>query len=154
MPTDHLTKALEFFKDWSNYLLVTTVAALGWIAATDKVVFSSPCLRAVCIGALALSIVFGIFTLALIPVIQEWRVTGDSKTSNYDIDGHFRPGLWGESRLRCRLKWVSFPQHVLFIIGILAFAIGTLWKAPAPPLFAVSSIGQERPLPFAFRPSG
>jgi hypothetical protein len=30
---DAQTKALEFFKDWSNYLLVTTVAALGWVAS-------------------------------------------------------------------------------------------------------------------------
>ena len=27
---DGAHKALEHFKDWSNYLLVTTVAALGW----------------------------------------------------------------------------------------------------------------------------
>jgi len=26
-------KALEWFKDWSNYMLITTVAALGWVAA-------------------------------------------------------------------------------------------------------------------------
>ena len=29
-------KALEFFKDWSNYLLVTTVAALGWVASATN----------------------------------------------------------------------------------------------------------------------
>ena len=33
LPKDRLDqklKALDAFKDWSNYLLVTTVAALGW----------------------------------------------------------------------------------------------------------------------------
>jgi hypothetical protein len=28
-------KALDAFKDWTNYLLVTTVAALGWAARKD-----------------------------------------------------------------------------------------------------------------------
>jgi hypothetical protein len=28
-----LTSALGFFKDWTNYLVVTTVAALGWVTA-------------------------------------------------------------------------------------------------------------------------
>jgi len=37
--TQATTKALEFFKDWSNYLLVTTVAALGWVA--DSAHFSA-----------------------------------------------------------------------------------------------------------------
>ena len=27
-----LIASLGFFKDWTNYFLVTTVAALGWIA--------------------------------------------------------------------------------------------------------------------------
>jgi len=30
MNTDPRVEALESFKDWSNYLLVTTVAATGW----------------------------------------------------------------------------------------------------------------------------
>jgi hypothetical protein len=32
-------KALDAFKDWSNYLLVTTVAALGWTAGKDAATF-------------------------------------------------------------------------------------------------------------------
>jgi hypothetical protein len=35
-------KALESFKDWTNYLLVTTVAALGWtVSRTCRDFFSS-----------------------------------------------------------------------------------------------------------------
>jgi hypothetical protein len=32
-------KALEYLKDWSNYLLVTTVAALGWVATVEQLGF-------------------------------------------------------------------------------------------------------------------
>jgi hypothetical protein len=32
--TEQYTKALE--KDWSNYLLITTTAALGWVATTGS----------------------------------------------------------------------------------------------------------------------
>jgi len=63
-------KALEMFKDWSNYLLVTTVAALGWVATSDQPKISRKALRWT-IGALGASTVFGIFTLALIPLVAE-----------------------------------------------------------------------------------
>ena len=65
--TDAKTKALEFFKDWSNYLVVATVAAAGWVA-TGNIDLSSAWVRAVCILAFSLSIAFGILTLALIPL--------------------------------------------------------------------------------------
>ena len=35
-----LLGALGFFKDWTNYLLVTTVAALGWIATKPVLLFT------------------------------------------------------------------------------------------------------------------
>ena len=31
-------KALEFFKDWTNYLLVTTVAAVGWLGVKEGII--------------------------------------------------------------------------------------------------------------------
>jgi hypothetical protein len=74
---DPLTKALEFFKDWSNYLLVTTVAALGWVAS-GTTIFTSHSVKPWCVWLFALSVVFGIFTLALIPLVQEQR--GREKT--------------------------------------------------------------------------
>src|SRR5262249_37403106 len=121
-------KALEFFKDWTNYLLVTTVAVLSWIASAAHPIFSSSVARAACLVAFALSIVFGIFTLALIPLVQEARQTNTATTitSNYSIHGEF--WLFGPRRLR--LKSVCFPQHVFFLFGIVVFVIGTLW----PPL--------------------
>jgi hypothetical protein len=113
------TKALEFFKDWSNYLLVTTVAALGWVAEHGSF---SGVLKVLCVWSLALSIVFGIFTLALIPLVQEQREQ-DTKasSSNYEV----RASFWGG---RLRLMHVCFPQHVLFIIGIVLYALGTTLK--------------------------
>ena len=125
--TDAKTKALEFFKDWSNYLLVTTVAALGWIAGKDSIAFSGAGVRAVCIVALALSIVFGILTLALIPLVQEQRKP--EHESNYDVPVTFR--TWSKTWTGgCTLKSLCFPQHVLFLLGIIAFALGTMFGDP------------------------
>ena len=36
---DQKLKALEAFKDWSNYLLIATVAALEWTAKQDSAPF-------------------------------------------------------------------------------------------------------------------
>jgi hypothetical protein len=81
-------QALEFFKDWSNYLLVTTVAALGWAARSRPV---PTWLFSVMLGCFALSIVAGIFTLALIPLIAE--ALTPSTQSFYDQEVSFFP-LW------------------------------------------------------------
>src|SRR5262249_1283414 len=106
---DPLTKALGFFKDWSNYLLVTTVGALGWVAS-DKTTFTSAQVKPWCVWLFALSVVFGIFTLALIPLVQEQR--GKTHTSNYDVDAEFNLGFSDQSkRGHLRLKWVCFWQH-------------------------------------------
>jgi hypothetical protein len=59
-------EALTAFKDWSNYLLVTTVAAVGWIA-TDQTISTHFIARWLAGWLLCTSIVFGIFTLALVP---------------------------------------------------------------------------------------
>jgi len=114
------TKALEFFKDWSNYLLVTTVAALGWVSSGSpdvKPVWINAGLKPYCIWFLAGSIVFGIFTLALIPLVQEQR------------DGQFnhrvRAKFWLFPNDGMQMIWVCMPQHLLFIAGIIAYAIGT-----------------------------
>ena len=114
-------KAIEYFKDWSNYLLVTTVAALGWVA-TKNLPFFSPWMRLSCMVALGLSVVFGIFTLALIPIIAEQQATNQSF---YTVRAPFK--LFG---MNCTLpvKSVCFPQHVLFIIGIVLYVVGTGWQ--------------------------
>ena len=71
-----LIASLGFFKDWTNYLLVTTVAALGWIA-TKPLILDGGALKWT-IGFLCLSIVFAILTLALIPLVGEKLTAGTS----------------------------------------------------------------------------
>jgi hypothetical protein len=122
-------KPIDYFKDWSNYLLVTTVAALGWVTTKEAVIssISLPRVWLLCVLCLTLSVVFGIFTLALIPLVAEQRA---AEESFYYVDAEFN--LLG--RCHARLKWVCFPQHVLFILGVLlygggtGYGIGTGWK--------------------------
>ena len=86
-----LLQALGFFKDWSNFMLVTTAAAMGWVAkASPDMRFRVPAIF--CFG---LSIIFAVFTLALIPLVAE-QITAKS-TSIYDVSATFKPfWLWGE----------------------------------------------------------
>src|SRR5437868_412588 len=116
VPVDQKLKALDQFKDWSNYLLVTTVAALGWVSV--DVVSTWPVLKAFILASLAVSVVFAMLTLALIPLIAH-DLTDDNR-SIYFTPGRFRlePVLKGEHSLR--LKWVCFPQHVFFLLAIVA----------------------------------
>jgi hypothetical protein len=125
---DRLTKALEFFKDWTNYLLVTTVAAIGWVSAqgvsAQGVIANHPKLKFICLAALGLSAIFGILTQALVPLVQEQR---REETSNYQVPVTFwfwptvRPLVplkWGDG---IRLTWMCFPQHTFLIIGIALY---------------------------------
>jgi hypothetical protein len=113
--TEQLTQALKFFKDWSNYLLVATVAALGWTA--EKSGITGLQLKFYCVAALGVSVVFGILTLALIPLVQEQRE--DQNISNYEVPVHF--WFWPEAWPGVRLTWICTPQHVFFIIGIAIY---------------------------------
>jgi len=107
-------RALEAFKDWSNYLLVTTVAALGWVSTKDAPHFSGSCLRLACIWSFALSILFAILTLALIPHVAE---LSDGTKSIYDVSWNG----WGPD---IELVYVCLPQHVFFLIGVMLYALG------------------------------
>ena len=111
------------FKDWSNYLLVTTVAALGWVATKDRTKISPKALRWT-IGALGASTVFAIFTLALIPLVAE-AVT-PTTTSFYDVGGTFNLLWMLPPRVTLTLKWVCWPQHILFLVGIVVFTVGSI----------------------------
>jgi hypothetical protein len=68
---DHFNPpALEAFSKWSNYLLVTTVAAVGWISS-GHIKFRNAFLQSLILWCLGVSVIFGIFTLALVPLISE-----------------------------------------------------------------------------------
>jgi hypothetical protein len=123
-----LLKGLEFFKDWSNYLLVTTVAALGWVTTSQHLTISRASRRFV-IASLAVSVVFAIFTLALVPLVAEAIVK--TTTSIYDVTATFRVfWLWGPE-FRLPLKAVCWPQHISFILAIVVYAAATA-KAAKP----------------------
>jgi len=111
---DARMQALTNFKDWSNYLLVTTVAALGWIAEhmTDPTAVDQ-----IAIWSLAVSAVFGIFTLALVPLVAEQIAS--EHTSIYLVRAQFH--LAGERG--AYLRQACRPQHLLFIVGVLAYAV-------------------------------
>src|SRR5579859_6505062 len=110
------SKPLEYFKDWSNYLLITTVGAVGWVAsATTK---PGPAwIYQACLVSFALSIVFGIFTLALVPLVAEQR---RAEPSFYDVRPKFHI-FWIPGRLR--IKWACLPQHICFVAGVLLYVV-------------------------------
>src|SRR5713101_5818541 len=128
-------RALESFKDWSNYLLVTTVAALGWLSNEAR----SDWLIWLATGCFAVSTVFAIFTLALIPEIAE-NITDAEDGSIYETAGTppvilrrvIQRVTWlNEWWLRePKLRWLREPklrhfcliQHFLFIVGIVLYA--------------------------------
>jgi hypothetical protein len=127
---DQQLRALDAFKDWSNYMLVTTVAALGWLSAEHPHVDPTSFAIKVAIMCLTFSIVFGIFTLAAVPAVME-RVNGSKKTF-YDVSGKFRLAYVVGPFCPIKLKAVCWPQHVLFIVGLFAYAYAALH----PPLQA------------------
>ncbi len=122
-------KALDHFKDWSNYLLVTTVAAMGWVATKDSGI-GDHCSRAICLVLFGLSAFFAMLTLALIPLVAEQQKDGDSF---YDVKADYHlfwiPG-------KHRIKWACLPQHFFFIVGTFWFvwAAAQSQKVPKPPL--------------------
>lgn len=114
---EKLIGALGFFKDWSNFMLVTSSAALGWVAKTGTQLPTKE-LIVICLG---LSVMFAVFTLGLIPLVAE-KIGPDTK-SIYDIKAEFKVlWLWSGFKLSLPLKAVCWPQHVLFIAGILIYA--------------------------------
>ena len=116
-------KALGWFKDWSNYMLLATVAALGWVTKKTPDCVGTTA-NYVAIISLALSVVFAIFTLAMIPLVAERLLI--VPRSFYRAKVKFKLfWLWGPE-CAARIKLVCWPQHVLFIVGVLSYAIGAL----------------------------
>jgi hypothetical protein len=114
-PGDAPTKALEFVNFSSTWVLIATIALLAWVAS--GVEFSNDVLRIPTMVTLTLSAMFGIATLALIPLIQEARRPGQS---NFDADGRFF--LFG--RRTARLKTMLLPQYLLLLVGLVLYVMG------------------------------
>ncbi len=116
-PIDAQTKALEFLNSASTYLLIAAMVLLAWVASAVE--FSTQGFRFASMGCLALSAVFGVATLALVPLIQEARRPGQS---NFAVEAPFF--LFG--RRRARLKAVLWPQYVFLIAGIVLYVLGMI----------------------------
>ena len=116
---DHFNPpALEAFSKWSNYLLVTTVAAVGWISS-GHIKFRNDFFQSLSLWCFGVSVIFGIFTLALVPLISEQAQKHD--TSIYSVKARF-----SIFRIPCHayLTQACRPQHLLFIAGILVYCWG------------------------------
>ena len=109
--------ALNLFEKYSNSLLVTTVAAAGWISS-NGVTFASATLKSAALWSLGVSIIFGIFTLALVPLVAEQ--VGDEQ-SIFMVRAKFM--LLGIS-WSLYLPQACRPQHIMFILGIIFYCIG------------------------------
>ena len=116
-PSDAATKALQFFKDATVYPLVAAIALLAWVSS--GVEFTNEALRLTAMACLTLSVVFGIATLMLIPLVQEARRPGQS---NFDVDARFN--LWGPRAYR--LKTTAFPQHLFLVVGVILYVVGMI----------------------------
>jgi hypothetical protein len=114
-PSDALTKALEFVNYASTWVLIATIALLAWVAS--GVEFSNDVLRVPTMVCLTLSAMFGVATLALIPLIAEARRPGQS---NFDAEGRFM--LFG--RRGARLKTMLLPQYLLLLVGLVLYVMG------------------------------
>lgn len=123
VPADQtqLIASLGSFKDWTNYLLVTTVAALGWVAKGDTLIHGSALQWTM--GLLCASIIFAILTLALIPIVGE---NLEDKKSIYAVEAPFKlVWVWGPT-LRFRLKHVCWFQHVFFLAAVVLYSYGSI----------------------------
>jgi hypothetical protein len=114
-PLDAQTKALEFVHQASLFMLIITIALLAWVAS--GVEFSSDGLRFGAMGCLTLSVVFGVGTLTLIPLIAEIRRPGQS---NFDATPAFQ--LFGKRS--ARLKTTMLPQYALLLAGVILYIVG------------------------------
>ena len=81
--------------------------------------FSNDGLRVASMACLTLSVIFGVATLALIPLVQEARRPGQS---NFEAEGRFM--LFG--RRGARLKSALLPQYLLLLAGLILYVIGMI----------------------------
>jgi hypothetical protein len=117
LPPDVQTKALEFVSQGCIFTLIVTIALLAWVAS--GVDFSNEVPRVGAMLSLALSVVYGVAALAVIPLVQEGRRPGQS---NFEVDARY--SLFGRRSLR--LKSVLMPQYMLLLLGIGFYIAGMI----------------------------
>jgi hypothetical protein len=70
-------------------------------------------------ACLTLSVVFGVGTLALVPLIEEARRPGQS---NFDL----APAFFLFGKHSARLKTVMLPQYALLLAGVILYVVGMI----------------------------
>ena len=121
---DHLLKAVEYFKDSNNFLLMLSVVALAWVVEHPGGLHES--LQNAVVLCMGLSVVFGLFTMGLLPLVAE-TLSGTTE-SIYDVRGEFRTFVLGGRNHSLPLKAVCWPQQVLFLTAVMIYAIGNVMK--------------------------
>jgi hypothetical protein len=107
-------KGLELLNTWTNVLIVTTTAAVGWLVEKSLVNLGTTLGKAV-LACFCLSIVCGILAMCQIPGLAA-RVDDDTR-SIYELRGdNYLFPFW---RVSFPVIWVLWPQHTLFIAGIV-----------------------------------
>jgi 4-hydroxybenzoate polyprenyltransferase len=114
---DPQTKALEFVAQGCIFTLIVTIALLAWVAS--GVDFSNEIPRVGAMLWLTVSVVYGVASLALIPLVQEARKPGQS---NFDVDARY----WLFGRRSLRLKSVLMPQYLSLLLGIVFYIAGMI----------------------------
>lgn len=109
------TTALGHFKDWSNYLLVTTVAAVGWVATEQN---GREWLLDLAVWSFGISLLFGILTLALVPLVAQQLRSSDP--SVYKVRACFTVL---RSKKGAYLTQACRPQHILFMVGVVLYCL-------------------------------
>jgi hypothetical protein len=117
VPPDTHTKALEFVNQACTFALIATIALLAWVAS--GVEFANQGLRLAAMACLTMSTVYGIASLALIPLVQETRRPGQS---NFEVEARYV--LFG--RRSSRLKSVMLPQYILLLAGLILYVAGMI----------------------------
>ncbi len=119
---DRKFAALEHFREWSNYLLIATVASIGWIGSGSRPLAT---LHAVSLACLTCSLVMGILAISTLPhLTRDVRDDDESIYQTKTIVWIF-PWQTGERRF-VRLKWLCWPQHALFLAGVLLYSLALL----------------------------
>lgn len=129
---DQRLLGLAAFERWSNYLLITTVAAVGW-TVTNPGSFDKEYLQALTVWSLGLSAICGIFTLALIPLLAEQ--IREEHRSIFRVPIEVTVLKFG---LRVYVAQACRPQHITFISGVTLYCIGTVGHSPLALLTVVA----------------
>lgn len=115
--TDKLLKGLEHFNTWTQVLIGTAAAGIGWIAESQRVGWTLTASQW-CLGT---SILFGVLTMCQVPAMAQ--NASDKVPSVYQLRGHNYLLPFERFRFRPPIIMLCWPQHTLFIVAIVLYCI-------------------------------